>query len=88
MKILALSMMAVLVFVWARIIMLVLVTPSFAEDIDPVKEAMKKQILMQAYHLNGESMVRWGCIDMSKPTPEPCPMPGPPEPKTDQSKVK
>lgn len=36
---------------------------------------LKNWILKQAYFLNDNSMVRWGCIDMTKQIPEPCPIP-------------
>lgn len=35
-------------------------------------EATKKCALLKAYHMNGDSMVRWGSIDLSKDK-DPCP---------------
>ena len=46
---------------------LLAVTPALAQE--PTEEA-KKAALMKAYHANGDSMVRWGSIDVdNEPTP-------------------
>jgi hypothetical protein len=46
-------------------IAMLLASPAFAGD--PPTELTKKQALIQAYRLNGNSMVRWGAIDLTVP---------------------
>ena len=43
-------------------------SPAFGE----VDEETKKTALKLGYILNGNSMVRWGSIDLSRPNPPPC----------------
>lgn len=68
----------------AVLILILLTSPAWADEADKTpmpdkySEALKVLALKEAYHLNGDSMVRWGCIDMSGPEPAVCPMPGPP----------
>ena len=47
----------------ALIALALLATPAHAGE--PTEET-KKAALMRAYHLNGDSMVGWGSIDLSK----------------------
>jgi hypothetical protein len=69
------------------LLLLLLVMPAWADDAPP-SEDLKKALLKEAYHLNGDSMIRWGCIDMSNPIAGPvaCPMPVPPDPKVDSKR--
>lgn len=47
------------------VFLLLLATPALAEE---PSDLTKKQALIQAYKMNGNSMVRWGMIDMSRPS--------------------
>ena len=59
--------LAIVVALWA--------TPAHAQVVVPTEE-QKHDALLQAYHMNGDSMVRWGTIDMTKvPTAPPVEMP-------------
>jgi hypothetical protein len=44
------------------VILLALFTAAHAQE---PSEEVKKRALLRAYHLNGDSMVRWGSIDLS-----------------------
>lgn len=64
--------------------------PMLAQEAKPPpSEDLKVHLLKDAYHLNGDSMVRWGCIDMSHPASGyvPCPLPGHDDPKPEPPKA-
>jgi hypothetical protein len=57
---------------------LLLMTPALAQNGTLIpNDTIKVWLLQEAYRLNGNSMVRWGCIDMSGVKPVPCVMPVP-----------
>lgn len=41
-------------------------TAAFADDNIPDVDTIKVEVLKRAYHMNGDSMVRMGSIDMSQ----------------------
>jgi hypothetical protein len=60
------------------LLLLLLLTPVQAQNgVLIPDDTIKVWLLKEAYRLNGNSMVRWGCIDMSGIKPAPCVMPVP-----------
>ena len=55
-----------------RIALLLTIILSASPAMGEVDEQTKVAALKLAYILNGNSMVRWGSIDLSKPNPPPC----------------
>lgn len=60
-------------------LLLLISTAALADDNIPDVDTIKVEVLKRAYHMNGDSMVRMGSIDMSQ-------MPWPLPPTVDETK--